>query len=114
MRNRTAALVLAALALGVGAPGALAQGAGDDQYQDPLAAPSEPAQQEEQEPAPATSAPQPTTGGGSETAGASQTADAPAAAAPSEELPRTGPAAGLVGLAGVALAGAGAALRRRT
>lgn len=83
---------------------ALAQSAGDEEYQNPLPAP-EPA---ETQPPPAAS----------EAPAAAQTAPEPAApaAAPAQapgELPRTGLPVGLVGGAGVVLFAGGAALRRR-
>jgi hypothetical protein len=87
--------------------GALAQSAGDDEYQNPLP-PPEPTetQRAQSEPeAPAAAAP-------------AQAEPAPAApqstAAPAAELPRTGLPAGIIGGAGVLLLAGGAGLRRRT
>jgi hypothetical protein len=111
MPRRLSATAATVLMLTLTPAPALAQSAGDDQYQDPLAAPSEPQQSDEQDSAPATSAPAPS----STPAPAAESADStPAAAAPAAELPRTGLPAGLIGLAGMALTGAGVALRRRT
>jgi LPXTG-motif cell wall-anchored protein len=85
---------------------AFADGAGDEQYQDPLTAPSTPKKKKKAAsttPA-ATSAPA--------SANATQTTSAPSASA--QELPRTGAPAGLIGLAGATLIVSGAVLRRRT
>jgi LPXTG-motif cell wall-anchored protein len=103
-------LCIAALACALAAPSAaLAQGAGDEQYQDPFG-------DEQSEPTPtatpapaqsAPSAPAPTA-----TPSAS-TAQAPTQAAPAPaQLPRTGVDAGWVALAGAVLLAAGLALRR--
>jgi LPXTG-motif cell wall-anchored protein len=107
--------VLAALAL-LASPvaTALADGAGDEQYQDPLTAPATPKKKRKQSsgtPA-ATTAPATSTAPATATAPASATQSAPPAA--SDELPRTGAPAGLVALAGAVLSGAGLTLRRRT
>jgi len=87
---------------------ALAQGAGDEQYQDPFG--EEPAQQE---PAP-TATPAPAAP--SQAAPAPTATPAPAAPAPAgsgDQLPYTGADAGPLALAGALLVGAGVALRRR-
>jgi LPXTG-motif cell wall-anchored protein len=103
-------ILLAALLLALALPtAALAQGAGDEQYQDPFG-------DEQSQPTPtATPTPAPTQA----PATPSQSVAAPAAtpvpaAAPSSgrQLPYTGADAGLLALAGAALLGAGLALRR--
>ena len=85
---------------------ALAQSAGDEEYQNPLTgsepAESAPAQEPAAAPAPA-QASEP----------AAEASEAPAAAAPAGELPRTGLPAGLVAATGAALLAGGAGLRRR-
>jgi LPXTG-motif cell wall-anchored protein len=96
---------------------AFADGAGDDQYQDPLTAPSTPKKKKKAaSTAPASTAPAATTAPASTSAPAaattSQTTTAPSAS--SRQLPRTGAPAGLVGLAGVTLIVSGGVLRRRT
>ena len=101
---------IAALLCALAAPSAaLAQGAGDEQYQDPFGdeqsqpeptatpAPA-PAQPAPAQPAPAQPAPAP--------------APAPAQAAPAEQLPRTGAHAAWLALAGAVLMAAGLGLRR--
>ena len=101
---------IAALLCALAAPSAaLAQGAGDEQYQDPFGdeqsqpeptatpAPA-PAQPAPAQPAPAQPAPAP--------------APAPAQASQTEQLPRTGADAGWLALAGIVLLAAGIALRR--
>jgi len=108
-------LCIAALLCALAAPAAaLAQGAGDEQYQDPFG--DEPSGQAEPTPATtatpapaqAPSAPAPTA-----TPSAAQAPPATAAPAPSGELPRTGADAGWLALAGAVLLAAGLALRRR-
>jgi LPXTG-motif cell wall-anchored protein len=105
-------LCIAALLCALAAPSAaLAQGAGDEQYQDPFG--DEQSQPEPTAtPAPAQAAPAPTA-----TPSAAQPTPAPAPApaqpAPAEQLPRTGADAGWLALAGAALLAAGIALRRR-
>ena len=103
---------LAALLLALVLPAAaLAQGAGDEQYQDPFG--EEPAQQE---PAP-TVTPAPAAPSQSAPAPTATPAppSAPASSAPpgGDRLPYTGADAGLLALAGALLLGAGVALRRR-
>ena len=107
-------LCIAALLCALAAPSAaLAQGAGDDQYQDPFGdeqsqqeptpAPTPvPAQPAPAQPAPAQPAPS-----------APAPAPAPAQAASANQLPRTGVDAGWIALAGGVLLAAGIALRRR-
>jgi LPXTG-motif cell wall-anchored protein len=95
--------VTVASVVALAAPAAVwADGAGDQQYENPLPAPSAP-----KKPKPAaTQAP---------AAAAPVTSTSPAAApAPAAaELPRTGIPAGVVALGGMLMAGAGLALRRR-
>ena len=95
---------------------ALAQGAGDEQYQDPFGE----EQSEQPDPAPAAtatpapapaqapSAPAPTA-----TPSAAQAAPAAPVPAPSGQLPRTGAEAAWLALAGAVLLATGLALRRR-
>ena len=93
---------------------ALAQGAGDEQYQDPFG--EEQSEQPDPAPAPTTtpapaqapSAPAPTA-----TPSAAQAAPAAPAPAPSGQLPRTGAEAAWLALAGAVLLATGLALRRR-
>jgi LPXTG-motif cell wall-anchored protein len=118
-------IALATLLLALALPSAaLAQGAGDEQYQDPFGdeqsqqepaptptpaptqAPAQPAQPSQPQPPPA---PEPAP------AAPAPAAPAPAATAPSGagELPYTGAEAGWIALAGFVLLAAGVALRRR-
>ncbi len=110
MRLLTFAAMILALAL---PSAALAQGAGDEQYQDPFG--DEQSEQQEPTPTPApTQAPvQPSQ---------SQPAPAPAPSAPApaqpapqtgRQLPYTGAEAGWIALAGAVLLASGVALRRR-
>src|SRR3954454_18642999 len=106
MPRRTLSSLVVALLLAVVPASAFADGAGDDQYQDPLAAPSAPKKKKPTpSAAPVTSTP------------AANTAPA-AAAAPasnsSQELPRTGAPSGLIGLGGALMIASGLALRSRT
>ncbi|HEX6714047.1 MAG TPA: hypothetical protein VF066_11695 [Thermoleophilaceae bacterium] len=117
MPRRALTSMLVVLLLAVVPAAAFADGAGDEQYQDPLAAPTAPKKPKKQTTtAPASTAPAATSAPAATTApssaNASQTTSAPSASA--QELPRTGLPAGLIGLAGAALIGSGAALRRRT
>jgi LPXTG-motif cell wall-anchored protein len=107
-------LCIAALLCALAAPSAaLAQGAGDEQYEDPFgdeqsqSEPTPTATPAPAQPAPSQSAPAPTA--------APSAAQAPTQAAPaaSQELPRTGVDAGWIALAGGVLLAAGIALRRR-
>ena len=105
-------LIIVALLCALAAPSAaLAQGAGDDQYQDPFGD-----EQSQEEPTPtATPAPAPAQPAPAQPAPA-QPAPAPAQAPPtaqSQQLPRTGVDAGWIAFAGAALLAAGIALRRR-
>jgi 2-oxoglutarate dehydrogenase E2 component (dihydrolipoamide succinyltransferase) len=106
---------IAALLCALAAPtAALAQGAGDEEYQDPFGdeqAQSEPAPTATPapaQPAPSQAAPAPTATPSAAQA-PTQAAPAPAAA---EQLPRTGAGAGWLALAGIVLLAAGLALRR--
>jgi LPXTG-motif cell wall-anchored protein len=105
-------LCIGALLCALAAPSAaLAQGAGDEQYQDPFGdEQSQPEPTATATPAPAQSAPAPTA-----TPSAAQAA--PAQPAPAQtsagQLPRTGADAGWLALAGAVLLAAGIALRRR-
>jgi LPXTG-motif cell wall-anchored protein len=108
-------LIIAALLCALAAPAAaLAQGAGDEQYQDPFgdeqSQQSDPAPTATPAPAQAPSAPAPTATPSAAQAPPAAPAPAPASA---EELPRTGAEAGWLALAGAVLLAAGLALRRR-
>jgi len=102
-------IVLAMLVLALALPAAaLAQGAGDEQYQDPFGGQSTPTP---------TATPAPTQAPVQSQAPAPTVTPAPVAHAQSAPrsapaLPYTGVDAGLVALAGAALLGAGLALRR--
>ena len=103
-------LIVAALLCALAVPSAaLAQGAGDDQYQDPFGD-----EQSQEEPTP-TATPAPVQPAPAQPAPAPAQAPAPASAqsGPSEQLPRTGADAGWIACAGAALLAAGIALRRR-
>jgi LPXTG-motif cell wall-anchored protein len=106
-------LCIAALLCALAAPSAaLAQGAGDEQYQDPFGD-----EQSQPEPTPtATATPAPAQSAPSAPAPAAtpSAAQAPAQPAPAgQQLPRTGADAGWLALAGAALLAVGIALRRR-
>jgi len=105
-------LCIAALLCALAAPSAaLAQGAGDEQYEDPFGdeqAQSEPTPTATATPAPAQSAPS-----APAPAPAPSAAPAPTQAAPAPQLPRTGADAGALALAGLVLLAAGLVLRRR-
>jgi LPXTG-motif cell wall-anchored protein len=110
-------LCIAALLCALAAPSAaLAQGAGDEQYQDPFG--DEQSQQADPTPEPtATPAPAQSTPSAPSAPAPTATpsaAQAPTqAAAPSNQLPRTGVEAGWIALAGALSLAAGLALRRR-
>ena len=109
-------LCIAALVCALAAPSAaLAQGAGDEQYEDPFG--DEQSQQEPAPtatPAPAQPAPAPAQPAPAPAQPAPSTpAPAPAQASASQQLPRTGVDAGWIALAGAASLTAGLALRRR-
>jgi hypothetical protein len=99
----------------VAAPAAAwADGAGDEQYQDPLTAPATPKKAKKKvASAPVASAPTTSSAPASSAAPAEAT-PAPSAPAAANELPRTGAPAGLICLSGATLILAGTALRRRT
>jgi len=111
---RRAVTSIAIALLIASAPGAaLADGgAGDNQYQDPLAA-SPPKKAKKKQTSTAV-----TTTPAAATAPAAAAAPAPASTSSSSvsgsELPRTGAPAGLIGMSGITLILAGVALRRRT
>ena len=107
-------LCIAALLCVLAAPAAaLAQGAGDEQYEDPFgdeqSQQSNPTPQPTATPAPAQSAPSAPAPTASPTAAQAPTQAAPA---PSPQLPRTGVGAGWIALAGAVLLASGLALRR--
>ena len=112
-------LIVAALLCALAAPSAaFAQGAGDEQYQDPFgdeqsqAEPTPTATPAPSQPAPSQAATAPTATPSTAQA-PTQAAPAPAPApAPAGELPRTGADATWLALAGFALLAAGLALRR--
>ena len=106
-------LCIAALACALAAPSAaLAQGAGDEQYQDPFGEEqAEPTPTPTATPAPAQSAPSAPAPTATPSAAQAPTQAAPAPAG--EQLPRTGVDAGWIALAGGVLLAAGLALRRR-
>ena len=113
MPRRALTSLLVALLLALPPAAAFADGAGDNQYQDPLAAPTTPSKTTKKKAAttaPATTTPAATT--------APTATTAPAAAAPAatkaKELPRTGAPANLIAIAGASLIALGAVLRRRT
>ena len=110
------AAVLALVAAGPVAPSALAQSAGDDQYEDPFAGEEqEPSQGGGEEPA-ATATPAPAPAEPAQEPAAEATPAAPGAepASPQQpELPRTGLDAGPILAIGAVLLGGGIALRFR-
>ena len=116
VRRRLAALAAAAL-LAAPAP-ALAQSAGDDQYEDPFGGDQ---QEQTQEPeatpeataTPAPAAPAPESGTVDEAAGAATPVPDAAAVSGQQELPRTGFDAALVIAAGALLVAGGLVLRLR-
>jgi LPXTG-motif cell wall-anchored protein len=106
-------VALAALLLCLALPsGALAQGAGDEQYQDPF---GDEQSQQEPTPTPEPAQPPPPVEPPPAAAAPSQATPqaAPAPAQSGGQLPYTGVDAGLVALAGAVLLSAGIALRRR-
>jgi LPXTG-motif cell wall-anchored protein len=111
-RRALTSLCVAAL-LAITPAAALADGAGDQQYQDPLAAPTAPSKATKKKAAttaPATSTP----AAAAAPAATSAPATTTPAAASTPELPRTGTPAGLIGVAGASLIAMGAVMRRRT
>jgi len=100
---------LAACALALALPsGALAQGAGDDQYNDPFGD-----EQEQPEPAPAPPPAQPAQPAPPPPPAAAPAQATPEPAANGRRLPRTGGHEGWVALAGALLLAGGVALRVR-
>jgi LPXTG-motif cell wall-anchored protein len=125
MGRRAFISMIVALLVATTPAAAFADGAGDNQYQDPLTAPSAPKKAKKKaSTAPTSSTPAATTAPAASAAPAStaapvstsstQQASAQTAAAPAPTLPRTGAPTDLIGLAGVALIASGAVLRRRT
>ena len=116
MSRRAFASTLAAVLIAALPATAFADGAGDEQYQDPLAAPTTP-KKTPKKPSNTTTT---TVAAPTQTAAAAPTsATAGTGASGSEsssqqELPRTGAPADLIGLGGAAMIAAGLALRRRT
>ena len=105
---------LACVLLLATAPGAaLADGgAGDNEYQDPLAAP---APKKTHTKAPVAKTPSAQVAPAAAAAPSSASTSAPPSASPSSgQLPRTGAPAGLIGLSGATMILAGVSLRRRT
>ena len=112
MPRRALTSIGVALLLALAPATAFADGAGDEQYQDPLAAPTAPKQPKKKATtAPASTAPAATTAPATAAPVATSTTPASTSA---QELPRTGAPSGLIGLAGAMLVASGAALRRRT
>ena len=114
--NAFTALLLALALLAGAAPGAWAQNAGDDQYSDPFR--DEPSQQQGQQQQNQQSQQAPQSQAPSESVQQGGTSGDDSQAAPSQNatprtLPVTGAPAALAGCAGLALLGAGSALRRR-
>jgi LPXTG-motif cell wall-anchored protein len=110
-------LCIAALLCALAAPSAaLAQGAGDEQYQDPFgdeqSQQADPTPEPTATPAPAQSAPSAPAPAPAPSASPSA-AQAPTQAVPVNQLPRTGVDAGWIALAGALSLAAGLALRRR-
>jgi LPXTG-motif cell wall-anchored protein len=113
MPRRALTSIAAALLLALVPASAFAQGAGDEQYQDPLAAPTAPKKPKKKAAtAPTSTTPAATTAPATATATPTPASTAqPSASA--QELPRTGAPAGLIALSGATLIASGAALRRR-
>jgi LPXTG-motif cell wall-anchored protein len=106
-------VLLAAAAIAAAPATAFADGAADEQYQDPLTAPAPPKKANKKATtAPATAAP--TTSAPAAAAAPAASSGSNGTAAATGQLPRTGFPAGMVGLAGAAMAAGGLALRRRT
>jgi hypothetical protein len=118
-KRRVTALVLALLLLAAPAA-ALADGAGDEQYQDPLTAPAAPKKKASTPKpaktvtAPATSAPSASTSGSVGSSQSAATTPSSSSGSSASELPRTGFPAGRVAVVGALLIACGLALRRRT
>src|SRR5438309_7540997 len=110
-----ALLSIALTLLLVAAPAAAwADGAGDQQYQDPLTAPATPKKAKKKvAAAPVASAPAPAAASAPASAPAPATTSVTPVAAPAastQQLPRTGFPAGIVGMGGLTLIAAGIAL----
>jgi LPXTG-motif cell wall-anchored protein len=111
--------LLAAVAVLAAPAAAFADGAGDQQYQDPLSAPPAPKQKKRSQPQQtAQQAPSSSVAPAASSAPAAAPAPTPATpaqapAATDAELPRTGVPAGPLALAGALLVAAGLSLRRR-
>ena len=112
MPRRALTSLLVALLLALPPAAAFADGAGDNQYQDPLAAPTAPSKTTKKKAA--TTAPATTTPAATTTPTATTAPAAAPAATSAKELPRTGAPADLIGVAGAGLIALGAVLRRRT
>ena len=107
---RSRRLVMLACALALASPAsAVAQSAGDEQYEDPFAPETEPAPQE----TPAPAAPVPAAGGESSAAAPAPTAEPAPTATAAQQLPYTGADAGLLLAGSVVLLAGGVALRLR-
>lgn len=92
---------------------AFADGAGDEQYQDPLAAPTAPKKPKKKAVTTAPTSTSTTPAAATAPATASAPSSSSSASASAKELPRTGLPAGAIGLAGLTLIASGAMLRRR-
>lgn len=114
-RRRLTALLLALVLLAAPAA-AFADGAGDQQYQDPLTAPVAPQKKKPKKTAaaPTASAPATSTSGVSGSSQPAASGGSAGSGSASSELPRTGAPTGQVALAGALLIACGLALRRRT
>jgi hypothetical protein len=109
---RSRRLVMLACALALASPAsAVAQSAGDEQYEDPFAPETEPAPQE----TPAPAAPAPAAGGESSAAAPApaQTVEPAPTATAAQQLPYTGGDARILLAGGVVLLAGGVALRLR-
>jgi hypothetical protein len=105
------AAVLALVAAGPAAPAALAQSAGDDQYEDPFAGQDPGGSEEEPQPEPEAPAPAPEAPAPAPEAPA--TPESGPASSQQPELPRTGLDAAPILAIGAVLLGGGIALRVR-
>jgi LPXTG-motif cell wall-anchored protein len=108
--RRRVSTLLAVAAIAAAPATAYADGAGDQQYQDPLTAPAAPKKPKNTAPAAATPTTSAPAAAAAPAASTGTTAPAPAAA----ELPRTGIPAGSIALAGALMLASGVILRRRT
>lgn len=112
-RRALTSILLVLLLAGVPATAFAGGGAGDNQYQDPLAAPSAPKTAKKKAPTAPVQVTAPASSTSTTTAPASSAAPV-AQPAPAQQLPRTGTPAGAIGLGGATMLLAGLALRRRT